>query len=111
MKICVTGGRAFTDVAAVFRVLDLLRPTHVAQGGAPGLDAIARDWCAVRGVACVTYPADWSLHGRRAGPIRNREMLSEERPDALIVFPGNAGTRDCKAQARAMGVLVLEVAA
>lgn len=111
MRIVVTGGRLYADAQALFLVLDLLKPDRVAQGGAPGADSLALEWCAVRRVECISYPADWLTHGNAAGPIRNREMLTEERPDAVVAFPGNVGTRDCKQQARAMGLVVLEVAA
>ena len=109
MRIVVTGGRWYSDVQTVFRVLDLLSPSRVAEGGAKGADELAREWCAVRKIDCSTYHADWSAHGDAAGPIRNRTMLEEERPDAVIAFPGNAGTHDCVARARSMGLVVLEV--
>lgn len=111
MRIVVTGGRRYGGASMLFRVLDLLKPERVAQGGAPGADALALEWCAIRKVKCVSYPADWLTHGNAAGPIRNREMLTGERPDLVVAFPGNVGTRDCMRQARAMGLVVLEVAA
>lgn len=108
MRIVVTGGRHYTDGGLVFAVLALLRPTHVAQGGARGCDALVREWCHSQGVKCRTYPANWDAVGRAAGPIRNREMLATEAPDLVLAFPGAAGTADCKRQARAMGLIVLE---
>lgn len=111
MRIVVTGGRHYADAQMLFRVLDFLKPERVAQGGAPGADSLALEWCAVRKVECVSYPADWLVGGAAAGPIRNYRMLDAERPNVVIAFPGNAGTRDCMRQARAMGLLVMEVAA
>ena len=49
------------------------------------------------------HRADWDRHGKRAGPIRNGEMV-RRRPDDcrgyLIHGFGSPGTRDCLRQAR-----------
>lgn len=52
------------------------------------------------------YPAQWSLHGRSAGPRRNQRMLDEGRPDLVLAFPGARGTADLVRRAQAAGVLV-----
>jgi hypothetical protein len=39
-----------------------------------------------------TFFAAWHEHGRGAGPIRNRQMLEEGRPDLVVAFPGGHGT-------------------
>lgn len=33
------------------------------------------------------YPANWDKYGRKAGPIRNQQMLDEGKPDLVIAFP------------------------
>lgn len=113
MRIVVTGGRDYADRSLLYRVLDLLAPTRVAQGGARGADALAAEWCAARaaetGVDSVTYPAQWAEHGKRAGALRNAEMLAAEKPDLVLAFPGGRGTGDCTRRARELGIVVLEV--
>ena len=43
-------------------------------------------------IALEQYPADWQALGRRAGPVRNAQMIG--LADALIAFPGKGnGTR------------------
>ena len=107
--IIVCGGRDYADAAAVGRYLSRLsKPFRIIVGGCRGADALAREWAERNGVACVVVSADWATHGRAAGPIRNRRMLEDFAPCAVVAFPGGAGTRDMKRQARAAGVPVFE---
>ncbi len=86
------------------RPISLLR-----EGGASGADWLARRWAEASGIPVDTVKADWSAHGRAAGPTRNAAMLVREpRPDVVIAAPGGAGTADMVARARAAGVLVWE---
>jgi hypothetical protein len=55
------------------------------------------------------YPADWTRHGKAAGPKRNQLMLDKEKPDLVIAFPGGKGTADMVARAKAQGFKVMEV--
>lgn len=123
MIVAFTGGRSYENKAMVEFVLHLMNYCTIGSeverieirvGDCPtGLDSIVRDlW-----ESAMVYEADWSRHGKAAGPIRNREMLTEFRPDEdyvrhvdlLIAFPGNAGTADCVRQARELGIPVLMV--
>lgn len=48
---------------------------EVWQGGARGIDAMARRWAEERGLKVRTFEADWAWIGAGAGPVRNREMV------------------------------------
>jgi hypothetical protein len=109
MKVLVCGGRSYLDHKRVFEVLDGLRPKHVIHGGASGADRCANDWALVRGVRRSIYPADWTRHGRAAGPRRNQLMLDKEKPDLVVAFPGGRETADMVSRARAAGVRVMEI--
>lgn len=50
------------------------------------------------------YPADWQKYGRRAGPVRNHEMISAcSVGDEVLAFPHTVeqsrGTENCIAEA------------
>lgn len=103
MILAVTGGRDYARRDIVHFWLHMYNLTHggiamVVHGACKsGVDMFAVEWAEK---ACVThtgkkYAADWRKHGRRAGPIRNRAMLFNERPEILLAFPGGAGTNDC----------------
>ena len=110
IRVLVCGGRNFNDRALLDATLNKLnaeRPIRVLiHGGAPGADALADEWARSNGVNIMRFPADWYAHGRAAGPIRNREMLTIGRPDVVVAFPGGRGTEDMARQAEAAGVPV-----
>lgn len=84
------------------------RFTKVVDGAASGADTLAHDWAKAKGIRTERHKADWRLHGRAAGPIRNGVMLREAKPDLVIAFPGSDGTADMIRQARAAGVEVMD---
>ena len=107
-RILVTGGRDYRDRTTLHAALeDYPDMTHLAQGGADGADALARQWALRRpSVVVATYPAHWKTEGRMAGPLRNQRMLDEFRPDLVVAFPGGRGTADMVMKAKAAGVPV-----
>lgn len=113
-RVLVCGGRTFNDLGAVWGQLDAFHAlqgpiTVVIHGGAMGVDNFAHTWAYRNGVPDLPYPvsdADWKRHGKRAGPMRNRWMLADGKPDLVIAFPGGTGTADMVKQARAAGVKV-----
>lgn len=106
-RVLVCGGRNYSDRNLVFAALDALAPSAIAEGGARGADALAREWAELHGVPWQTYPAAWISHGRAAGPIRNRQMLAEFKPDLVLAFPGGVGTAHMKSIAMSAGVRVV----
>lgn len=109
--VIVTGGRDFMNRFAVWFALDELRPDVIIHGGANGADTLAHAWAVANSVMHVCIPAQWTKHGRAAGPIRNALMLKFARdhwPDVVCVaFPGGKGTADMVRQAKTAGVEVL----
>lgn len=95
MLVC--GSRDYTDRDRLFSVLDhFYRPEAQAvpamepvcaiiEGCARGADQFAEEWAASRGVVCLHRPADWAQHGRKAGVIRNAQMLGEH-PQFVVAF-------------------------
>lgn len=110
MRILVCGGRDYTNRARVNRILDRVHAergiTAIIQGTARGADTLAAEWGWDNKITVCSYPADWQAHGKKAGPIRNQEMLDRGKPDAVVAFPGGAGTADMVRRARAAEVAV-----
>lgn len=90
MRLLVFGSRTFTDKAYVFGTLDSVNDDYpidiVIEGEANGADTLAAEWARSREIPIEAYPANWNSHGRAAGPIRNRQMLVEGRPDLAVCF-------------------------
>jgi len=69
--ILVCGDRYWADKDAIRRVLEILHPEVVIHGGAKGADSLAGEVANDLNIATEVYPAQWSLYGKGAGPIRN----------------------------------------
>ncbi len=58
-------------------------------------------------VKYMEFPAEWKKYGRKAGPIRNQQMLDKD-PDMVIAFHSDIakskGTTDMVRKARKKGV-------
>ncbi len=111
MRVLVCGGRDYHDRSAVERALwkldaELWPIRVVLHGGASGADAEGMLWAVGAGRAALAFPADWTKHGKAAGPIRNQQMLDEGVPDLVLAFPGGRGTADMVRRAKRAGVNV-----
>lgn len=112
-KLLVCGGRDFHDEKALRRwmnkAIDGRTDVMVIHGGARGADSLAGRIAKQAGVSTWVFPADWAAHGKAAGHIRNKQMLDEGRPHLVLAAPGGRGTANMVAQARAVGVPVIEI--
>lgn len=110
-----SGSRDWIDRQKVAKVFDQLRPDVVIEGGADGLDTIARWECLERRITVITIHADWNLLGLSAGPIRNKQMLEEllkykdkgyEISLQAFPLPGGKGTQGMIRLAEGKGITV-----
>lgn len=108
-RILVCGGRAFKDDKLLWSVLNRVRRKYdsfvLVHGDCRGADRLARDWAVQHGIPHDPHPADWDMHGKAAGPIRNREMLNSGL-HGVIAFPGGNGTAHMISIAKEKGVPV-----
>lgn len=92
MRVLVCGSRDWYDSFPVWTFLDGLvsrlepEPLVVIQGEARRVDRIAAEWATVNAIRCMGYPPDWATYGKRAGNIRNQQMLDEGHPDLVLAF-------------------------
>jgi len=93
MRILVCGGREWQDGAWITKVLAQHdKDTVVIEGAARGADRLAGLAADQLGFAKEVYPADWTKHGKRAGYLRNTQMLVEGKPDLVYAFHSNIAT-------------------
>jgi uncharacterized protein YuzE len=109
-RTLVCGGRDYRDERYLGEILDALNPSAIGHGRARGADRLAGAWATARRVEERAYPAGWTKFGHAAGPIRNREMLVDFKPDVVVAFPGRRGTTDMIGLAEARGVPVIRIA-
>jgi SLOG family YspA-like protein len=116
MRVLVCGGRDFNDSELMISVLDRLHTenlfTVLIHGNARGADTIADSWASRRGIPREPYgvpQGEWDKIGKKAGPLRNQQMLEEGKPDLVVAFPGGGGTKDMVRRAVKAGVSIHEV--
>lgn len=78
------------------------------HGDAAGADSQADSVARELGYLVRPYPANWTLHGRSAGPRRNQLMLKEGNPVIVYAFtsklPITKGTSDMVNRAKKAGI-------
>ena len=111
MRILVCGGRDYTTQANKYKVISVLdecEPSLIISGGATGADRHAEGWARYNEIAFLVVPAQWEKHGKAAGPIRNKRMLSI-KPDLVIAFLGGKGTANMISLAKKQGIEVRKI--
>lgn len=110
MRVIVAGGRDFKETTEnllwLLATLKNLGATTILCGCARGADELGAYASKRLGLMLERYPADWDRYGKRAGPIRNRQMACNA--DALIAFPGGLGTANMKLEAQSRNLKIIE---
>jgi len=114
MKFLVTGSRDWLNRNTIEQRLSNFSLKDVLiHGDAKGADRIAKDiWSQIAGEnKQIPYPAQWNKYGKSAGPIRNRQMLSENSDIELVIafnenISTSKGTKNMIEQAIKAGIPV-----
>ena len=95
-RVLITGSRSWDDIAYIRRVLASLGEQRrdeelvLVSGACPtGADRLCEVVAAELGWLLELHPADWGTYGKRAGFLRNAEMVETE-PDIVVGFVRNA---------------------
>lgn len=104
MKVLICGSREYDNwqffCAELDRLRERIKYDTIIHGDAPGTDTMAGVYARQRDIPLEVYPADWDQFGKAAGPIRNKQMLDEGKPDLVIAFlsKDSKGTKDMISQ-------------
>ena len=107
-RLLVCGDRNWQDKEYIRAFIKRINPDVIIEGEARGADTFARQIAEEMDIKVMSFPADWERYGRSAGPIRNKRMLDEGKPDLVLAFHADIehskGTADMIRQARARGI-------
>ena len=94
IRLAVVGSRSFNDYELLSQVLGSVKTTicSIVSGGAKGADSLAAKYALEHSIPLHEILPDWDKLGRKAGFVRNREIVASA--DALIAFwnMGSKGT-------------------
>jgi len=111
MKLAIIGSRGFNDYELVKKVLSDYKEkvTLVISGGAKGADTLGEKWANDNNIKTLIYPAEWDKYGKKAGHIRNTDIINN--CDFCIAFwdGKSTGTQDSIKKAKQMNKEVLIV--
>jgi len=115
-RVAVVGVRDFFKREFIFGILEALtdqldfakRP-FIISGGDRGTDTIAERFAESRSISMMILRADWEAHGRRAGYVRNEDIV-KEATHMLAFWNGEAaGTEHAIRQAQIKGIPVFVI--
>ncbi len=106
MRVAIVGSRNFTDFGLMLEFLKEvnLGVTHIVSGGAAGADTLAERLAQDFSLPITIYPANWEKYGKRAGTLRNEQVIND--CEAVVAFPGpeSKGTRHATWFAQTKGI-------
>lgn len=85
IKLMVCGGRDFSNKELCFSSIQKFIEEEnldysqiiILEGECPtGADSFAKEFANLHNILLEKYPADWKKYGKAAGPIRNKEMVT-----------------------------------
>lgn len=110
--VLVCGSRDWGDPGIIRECLESIAiqhdgNVHVIHGAARGADQMGAAAARSLGLSEEPFPADWRGKGKRAGILRNLQMLDCE-PAAVLAFQrnGSTGTQHTIDEARRRGIAV-----
>jgi predicted Rossmann fold nucleotide-binding protein DprA/Smf involved in DNA uptake len=94
-KVAVVGSRQFADYnklsSTIHQILshyDFDHPQHIkvefVSGGASGADQLCEKYAKDNGCSIKIFHANWNLYGKKAGPLRNQQIVNYA--DIIIAF-------------------------
>lgn len=116
-NLAVVGSRSFHDYELMTYEIDRIfkrkwvddpeRLMCIISGGARGADLLAKKYAKDhKEVHYVEYPADWKLHGKGAGHVRNVTIVKESHA-VLAFWDGKSkGTKHTLGVAQSLGKTV-----
>lgn len=114
--VLVCGSRhwCYNDAIIIYNTLKDLLTNHsdlyIIHGGCAGADSYADSLSRLLHIPVKEYSADWAMHGKAAGPIRNQQMLDNETVNLVVAFhddiENSKGTKDMINRATKAGIAV-----
>lgn len=83
-KTAIIGSRHFYDYKSLCDLCDKYNIAFINSGGAIGVDTLAERYAIERNIPIQIFFPDWNQFGKRAGFLRNIEII--DNSDLVIAF-------------------------
>jgi YspA, cpYpsA-related SLOG family len=111
MKVIVAGTRTIDDYRLVAGAIDLFpyEIKEIVSGCAKGVDSLGEEFASNHNILVKSFPADWNLYGKSAGPIRNKKM-AEYADGLVLVWDGKSkGSANMLEEAKKKNLIIVEI--
>lgn len=115
MKIALIGSRTFTDydllknTVTAYLAENEQTATHIVSGGAKGADTLAEQFALEKQLKMIVFKPDWKQFGKRAGYVRNTDII--ENADIVFAFwdGTSRGTKDSIDKAKTLNKQLITI--
>jgi hypothetical protein len=107
MKVAVIGSRTFSSYESVVNVLSKIKITEIISGGAVGADSLGERYAKDNDIPTKIFLPDWKTHGKKAGFLRNTQIIEECEMVVAFWNMESKGTKDSLDKAEKLGKKVL----
>jgi len=104
-KVAIIGSRTFNDYNLLKKIMNEIDESEtidiIISGGAKGADSLGEQYADEVGIEKLIFPALWEKYGRKAGPLRNTDIINNS--DIVVCFwdGKSTGTLDSINKAKA----------
>ena len=120
-RIVICGGRHFNDYEQLKTTITYflkqrkieIENVEIVSGHCQGADMLGEQYAKEYGLNLTIFPADWQRYKRKAGPIRNKQMIeyimqTENKAVIAFVSENSKGTKQTVLLAKRAGIFVVE---
>lgn len=77
MKLAIIGSRTFDNYDLLKNILEPYKSeiSLIISGGAKGADKLGEKWAEENNIKTLIFLADWEQYGKKAGFIRNHDII------------------------------------
>lgn len=107
MRVIIAGSRGLADYDLVLRAIEGFKQpiTEIFSGHANGIDRLGERYAYAHRIPIKSFPYPKG-HGKRGGPMRNKQMALQAQALIAIWDGQSKGTLDMITQAKRHGLIV-----
>jgi len=108
IKLAIVGGRDYTDYENFKKIVKEYcdeigqLPNFIVSGGAKGVDTMAEQFAKENNIQTIIFKPDWKTLGRKAGIMRNTDIIEASTHVLALPTSKSIGTYDSINKAKQM---------